>query len=327
MKKIHLIGAVALFCGLAIVMSIMLIGERDPAPQSPSQLDQSTKLMSHIKTLPTFLDENLVGNYVKIDRSFIQSCIDAGIPSNISYQAAKIFESLIDFSKDIHQGDEFFVIYEVGEIENQVSTPKKVVAAEIVNQGKSFRAVLHTNEAGRDIYLSPDGKSLELDFLKSPIQYSKVSSEFSTSRFHPILKQIRMHKGIDYSASTGTEVRAVADGIVHYMGYKGGYGKLIIIRHLNAKETRYGHLSAYSGKIHQGGRVTKGQVIGYVGMTGLATAPHLHFEFINNGKYVNPREMPREPMPFLHLEDSSYFIKHVSAKILLLDQFKNIVKI
>jgi murein DD-endopeptidase MepM/ murein hydrolase activator NlpD len=323
-KAIYLIGA--LLCFVFLSLSFDLIRQDDVMSDIHLGLNEDSQLNS-TNVLPKFLNENMVGNYVRIESSFLKSALDAGIPNKISYQAAEIFESLIDFSREIHQGDEFFVIYEVELSADNTVKPSKIIAAEMVNRGRSFKAVLHTAQDGRDIYLTPEGKSLELAFLKSPIKFSKVSSEFSKSRFHPILKKVRSHKGIDYSAAAGTEVRAVADGRIHYLGYNGGYGKLITIKHANSKETRYGHLSAYSKNIKLGGRVTKGQVIGYVGMTGLATAPHLHFEFIDNGQHLNPRKMPRESTIVLNEDQSNGFVSHVSEKIQMLDQIKIISSI
>lgn len=312
--------------GVLIFLVMVLIDANiNPDVESDNDIEPKLKLETQLNQntqLPKFLRENLVGNYVRIDKSFLKSAIAAGIPNKISYQASEIFESLIDFSREIHQGDEFFVIYEVNAEGHQTFNPIKIIAAEMVNKGNSYQAILHTTKDGRDIYLSPEGKSLELAFLKSPIKFSKVSSEFSMSRFHPILKELRSHKGIDYAAAAGTEVRAVADGRISHVGYSGGYGKLVAIKHSNAKETRYGHLSAYSNNIKPGENVTKGQVIGYVGMTGLATAPHLHFEFIDHGQHLNPRKMPTDLTKASIQGPNASFFSHVSEKIQLLDQIK-----
>ncbi|NTV95079.1 MAG: M23 family metallopeptidase, partial [Thiobacillus sp.] len=164
----------------------------------------------------------------------------------------------------------------------------RLLAAEFVNDGKAYRAVYFKDPQGRESYFTPDGKSMKRAFLKSPIPFSRVSSGFSSARYHPVLKEWRAHKGIDYAAATGTPVRAVSDAKVTFVGRKGGYGNLVLLRHQGPYSTAYGHLSRFAKGIRNGSRVSQGDIIGYVGSTGLATGPHLHYEFRVNDVQKNP---------------------------------------
>jgi murein DD-endopeptidase MepM/ murein hydrolase activator NlpD len=154
-----------------------------------------------------------------------------------------------------------------------------ILAATFINQGKIFRAVRYTNESGIAEYYSPDGRNMHKAFLRTPVEYTRISSGFSLGRMHPILNRIRAHKGVDYAAPIGTPVKATGNGKVIFRGKKGGYGNVIIVQHGNRYSTLYGHLSRFKDGLGIGSRVGQGQVIGYVGMTGLATGPHLHYEF------------------------------------------------
>jgi murein DD-endopeptidase MepM/ murein hydrolase activator NlpD len=173
----------------------------------------------------------------------------------------------------------------------------RVLAAEFINQGKTYQAVYFQNADGQGGYYTFDGKNIRKAFLRSPIEFSRISSGFSNARFHPVLKQWRAHKGIDYAAGTGTRVRATSDGVVETAGVQGGYGNLVVLRHQSKYTTWYGHLSGFAKGIRRGGRVSQGDVIGYVGATGLATGPHLHYEFRINDVHQNPLQvvMPSAP--------------------------------
>jgi len=163
-----------------------------------------------------------------------------------------------------------------------------IVAAEFVNQGRSFRAIRYTDPSGRTDYYTPDGLSLRKAFLRTPVQFSRISSRFNLHRKHPILNRIRAHKGVDYAAPVGTPVRAAGDGKVTYKGWNGGYGRFVVLQHGQRYSTAYGHLSRFAAKLRSGARVHQGQIIGYVGQSGLATGPHLHYEFRIDGRHRDP---------------------------------------
>lgn len=210
----------------------------------------------------------------------------AGIPDGIATQMAEIFGSDIDFHRDLRRGDRFTVVYEMQYLSGQPARSGRILAAEFINNGHSYRAI-HFEQNGRNGYYTADGKSLRKAFLRSPLEFSRVTSGFAM-RFHPILQQWRAHKGVDYGAPTGTKVRATGDGIVDFAGRQGGYGNLLVIKHSGNYSTAYGHLQGFAPGIRKGARVSQGDTIAYVGQTGWATGPHLHYEFRINNQQVNP---------------------------------------
>ena len=212
---------------------------------------------------------------------------DAGLPDNVAVQLADIFGSEIDFHRDLRHGDRFSVVFETIYHQGQPLRAGRVLAAEFVNHGQSHRAVYFELADGRGSYYTPEGKSLKKAFLRSPIEFSRISSGF-TMRFHPILQEWRTHKGVDYAAPSGTRVKATAEGIVEFAGRQNGYGNVIVLRHQGKYTTYYGHLNGFAAGIKKGTRVSQGDVIGYVGMTGWATGPHLHYEFRINNVQQNP---------------------------------------
>jgi hypothetical protein len=167
----------------------------------------------------------------------------------------------------------------------------RIFAAEFVNGGRAYRAVYFEDSAGHGGYYTPEGRNLRKSFLRSPLEFSTYQLGFSLSRFHPVLQSWRAHKGVDYAASTGTRVKATADGYVQFAGHQGGYGKLLVLRHMNGYTTAYGHLSGFAKGLRVGQHVGQGDVIGFVGSTGLATGPHLHYEFRVNGMHQNPLKL------------------------------------
>jgi murein DD-endopeptidase MepM/ murein hydrolase activator NlpD len=215
----------------------------------------------------------------------------AGIPDSVADQLAEIFSGEIDFHRDLRRGDSFSVVYESYEHRGIPVKTGRVLAAEFTNKGQTYRAVFFEDGRGRSGYYAPDGKSLKKAFLKCPLPFSRITSGFTTARFHPILKRWRSHKGIDYGAPAGTPVKAVADGYVAFSGRQGGYGNLVVLQHKGRYSTAYGHLSRFGKGIRRGVRISQGQIIGYVGSTGLATGPHLHYEFRVAGVQRNPLTM------------------------------------
>jgi len=212
----------------------------------------------------------------------------AGLSDNLTMELAGIFGWDIDFALDIRKGDSFTVVYEELYLEGKKLRNGKILAAEFTNRGKSYQAVRYTNSKGDSDYYSPDGKSMRKAFLRTPVEFSRISSRFNLKRKHPVLNKIRAHKGVDYAAPTGTPIRATGDGKIVHRGRKGGYGKTIIIQHGSRYSTLYAHMNNYARGMRNGKRVKQGQIIGYVGSTGLATGPHLHYEFRLNGAVRNP---------------------------------------
>lgn len=210
----------------------------------------------------------------------------AGIPDSIAVQMAEIFGGEIDFHRDLRKDDRFTVVYEMQYLNGQAARSGRILAAEFVNNGKRHRAILFEQD-GRPGYYTADGRSLKKAFLRSPLEFSRVTSGFAM-RFHPILQEWRAHKGVDYGAPSGTKVRATGDGTVDFAGTQGGYGNVVILRHGGDYTTAYGHLKGFAAGIRKGARVSQGDTIGYVGQTGWATGPHLHYEFRIGGRQVNP---------------------------------------
>lgn len=213
-----------------------------------------------------------------------------GEHGELAMRLADIFGWQIDFIRDIRVGDTFRVLVEKRMRNNKFMGYGEILAAEFTNQGQRFQGFLFHDETGVPGYYDPEGDSLKKAFLKAPLEFSRISSDFSWRRLHPILKKYRPHPGIDYAAPTGTPVRAVGDGRVIAKGWMGGGGNSVKIKHRNSYETLYMHLSRFA-RIKKGQRVEQGEIIGYVGSTGLSTGPHLDFRMKRNGKYINPHKV------------------------------------
>lgn len=223
-----------------------------------------------------------------IDSSLFGATDAAGVPDGVAVQLAEIFSGDIDFHRDLRKGDRFALVYETFYHRGLPVRSGRVLGAEFVNGGKTYRAIWYEGPNGQGSYYSPEGQSLRKAFLRSPLEFSRITSGFSGSRFHPILQTWRAHRGVDYGAPVGTRVRAVGDGIVEFAGTKSGYGKVIVLKHAGQYSTVYGHLNAFASRLRTGARVDQGDLIGYVGQTGMATGPHLHYEFRINDQPVNP---------------------------------------
>ncbi len=233
--------------------------------------------------------------------SLFAAAAKAGLDERTTMNLVDIFAWDIDFARDIREGDRFRVLYEERFDAEGRELGTRILAAEFVNQGRRYRAVRYRNAKGEEHFYTPDGQSMRKAYLRAPVKYTRISSRFSLSRKHPVLGYTRAHKGVDYAAPAGTPVHAIGDGYVRFAGWKGGYGRLIVIRHTNREHsTAYAHLRRFARGIRKGVRVHQGQVIGYVGMSGLATGPHLHFEFRIRNRPVNPlsiRSRPARPVP------------------------------
>ena len=225
-------------------------------------------------------------------RSSLFAAADAsGIPDAIAIQIADIFGGDIDFHRDLRRGDRFTVVYETLTHQGLPVRSGHVLAAEFHNQGKTYRAVWY---AGLDAdgrksggYYAPDGNNLRRAFLRSPLEFTRVTSGFGM-RMHPFMQSWRAHRGVDYGAPAGTRVRAAGDGTVEFAGRQGGYGNVVVLRHSGRYSTLYAHLSGFSQGVKRGFHVAQGDTIGYVGKTGWATGPHLHYEFRIAGQARNP---------------------------------------
>ncbi len=238
--------------------------------------------------LPAQLEQRVFMRTGEIKSTLFAAADAAGLPEPAANQLADIFGSDIDFHRDLRKGDRFTVVYEMTYSNGEPVRTGHIQAAEFINQGKSYRAMYFQTDSDHGGYYTPDGKSVRKAFLRSPLEFSRISSGFSLSRLHPVLGTWRAHKGVDYAAPIGTKVKSTADGMVSFVGKQGGYGNVVVVDHQGRYNTVYGHLSRFASGIHRGQHIVQGDIIGYVGMTGLVTGPHLHYEFKINGQQRDP---------------------------------------
>jgi len=241
-----------------------------------------------VDTIKRKLDTRQAHSSAEIKHSLFLAAQSAGLSNNMTMQLANIFGWDIDFALDIRKGDHFTVIYEEVYLDGKKIRDGNILAAEFQNRGKTYRAIRHTDKQGRSQYYSPKGMSMRKAFLRTPVDFSRISSRFSLKRKHPVLNRFRAHKGVDYAARRGTPIKATGDGRIIFKGKKGGYGRTIVIKHGSAYSTLYAHMRSYNKRSRVGSRVKQGQIIGYIGSSGLATGPHLHYEFRVNGVHRNP---------------------------------------
>ena len=228
----------------------------------------------------------------------------AGLDTSTTMQLAHIFGWNIDFIMDIRKGDEFRLLYEELFLDGEKVGEGNILMAEFRNRDREFSAFRYELADGEVDYFDEEGNSMRRAFLRNPVDFTRISSRFNLNRRHPVLNTMRAHRGVDYAAPTGTEVRAAGDGRVKFAGRRGGYGNVVILRHGGKYSTLYAHLNRFS--VRTGQRVRQGQTIGEVGMTGMATGPHLHYEFRVNGRHRDPLrvELPEaEPLPEKHHQD------------------------
>ena len=211
------------------------------------------------------------------------------IPAITIMEMANIFGGVIDFILDPRSGDQFSILYEEKYLDGEFVDNGEILATQYTNQGKQFIAVRYVDEEGETGFYNPNGESMRKAFLRSPLDVFKISSNFNPRRRHPILNTIRAHKGTDYAAPSGTPIRATSDGRVTWARRNGSFGNLVIVKHDGGFQTKYAHLSKYANGVRNGKRIRQGDIIGYVGATGGATGPHLHYEFLVNGVHQNPR--------------------------------------
>ena len=273
------------------------------------------------KTGEPALEVHNVLKTAEIRSSLFAATDAADIPDSIAIQMAEIFSSDIDFHTDLRKGDRFVVIYEAKYDSGNLVSTGQVLAAEFTNQGKTYKAVMYRTPEGKVAYYTPEGKSLHKSFLRSPLEFTRISSGFTMGRFHPVLQKIRAHKGVDMAAPIGTRIKAPADGVVQFVGVKNGYGNVIYLQHTGGVTTVYGHLSRFAPGLRAGMKVSQGDIIGNVGMTGMATGPHLHYEFLLNGVHRDPLKVAlpaAQPLAPQYRADFAAHSANLSAQLQLL---------
>ncbi len=254
-----------------------------------------------------------------IDSSLYMSAQQAGLSDGLILELAEMFGWDIDFTQDLQPGDRFAVIYNEVTLDGERVRDGDILAAEFVNRGKVLRAVRYTDPDGRVSVYKPDGSSMRKAFTRNPLPVTRITSRFNPKRLHPIFRTVRPHRGVDYGAATGTPVQVTGDGQVAFAGRQGGYGNVAIIDHGRGNRTLYAHLSRFAARMRVGQRVEQGQVIGYVGATGWATGPHLHYEFQVNGQTKDPLTVAlphAQPLPDAYRR---HFLAQTSSWVAELD--------
>jgi murein DD-endopeptidase MepM/ murein hydrolase activator NlpD len=244
----------------------------------------------------------------------------AGLSDNLIMQLVAIYGWDIDFALDIREGDSFTLIYEEQYKDGIKVADGPIIAAEFINRNTPLRAVRYKHDDGRVDYYADNGDAMRKAFLRTPVQLARISSRFNLKRKHPILNKIRAHKGVDYAASTGTPIKATGDGTVALAGKKGGYGRTVILKHGGKYSTLYAHLHKYARGVRTGKRVKQGQIIGYVGKSGLATGPHLHYEFRINGVHRNPLTVKLPKVESINKKALPEFLQTINPMIAELDR-------
>jgi len=240
------------------------------------------------ETVKEDLQSRVVSASGEITSSLFEAGQQAGLSDAAIMDLAEIFGFDIDLVLDIREGDRFTVVYEEILKDGKKVKDGNILAAEFVNQGTAYRAVRYLGKDGVAEYYRPDGQSLRRAFIRTPLAFTRISSKFSLARKHPVLNRIRAHKGVDYAAPSGTPVKATGNAKVKYAGWQGGYGRVVVLDHPGGYTTVYGHLSRFANGVRAGRSVRIGETIGYVGQSGLATGPHLHYEFRVNGVHRDP---------------------------------------
>ncbi|MDR0736278.1 MAG: M23 family metallopeptidase [Zoogloeaceae bacterium] len=258
----------------------------------------------------------------EIRHSLFGATDSAGIPDGIAVQMAEIFSGDIDFHRDLRKGDRFTLVYDIQRYPGQV-VPRagRILSAEFVNDGRMHQAFYY-EENGKGGYYNAEGKSLKKAFLRAPLAFSRVTSGFS-QRLHPIFKTWRAHKGVDYGAPIGTPVRATGNGVVQFVGPRGGYGNFVLLSHAGNYQTAYAHLSRFAQGLKKGDRVNQGDTIAYSGNTGWSTGPHLHYEFRVNGVQVNPMRLSIPDAPPLSAGQLVLFSQQSQTQLALLQLLRD----
>ncbi|MCB1802080.1 MAG: peptidoglycan DD-metalloendopeptidase family protein [Gammaproteobacteria bacterium] len=272
-----------------------------------------------IEEISKDVDKRVAGAAGVIESSLFVDAQNAGLSDGKIMELAEIFGWDIDFALEIRAGDAFRVLYEEHYLDGEKLRDGPILAAEFTNRGTTYRAVRFEDSNGDVGYFDADGHSKRRAFIRTPIKFARVSSGFNPRRWHPVLKKWRSHKGVDYAAPIGTPVRATGNGRIVFRGTKSGYGKTVIIEHASKYTTLYAHLNGYSKRSATGKRVKQGQVIGYVGKTGLATGPHLHYEFRIGGQHRDPLKVKLPKSLALAKSDLGNFRKTAAPLLARLD--------
>ena len=256
-----------------------------------------------------------------ISSSLFSTSQAIGLPDNLTMQLAQIFQWDVDFVLDIRPGDEFFALVEEQHLDGEFIGFGDILSARFVNQGRTFTAVRYTTEDGDSGYFNATGRSMRKAFLRAPVEFSRISSSFNLRRKHPLYKTVRPHRGIDYAAPPGTPILAAGDGRVEIASRTKPNGNYVVIKHGEQFVTKYLHLSKFARGVKSGKRVNQGQIIGYVGSTGYATGPHLHYEFLVNGVHQNPRTVSLPQAKPVARKEISRFREKTFENLVLLDHF------
>jgi murein DD-endopeptidase MepM/ murein hydrolase activator NlpD len=254
----------------------------------------------------------------EVESSLFGAVDSAGGDPELAVQIAQIYQWDIDFLRDIRKGDTFIVVADRQTVDGEFYGWGTVFATRFINDGRTLDAVVYPDDSGRLGYYDLEGQPLRKQFLRSPLKFSRVTSRFSMSRFHPVLRRRMPHYGVDYGAPTGTPVHVTADGTVTLAGRNGGGGNMVTVRHTNGYETNYLHLSRYGKGVRRGTRVSQGQVIGYVGSTGLSTGPHLDYRVTLHGKWINPLAISSPAVKPLSEDRLQRFLAHALAVLSLI---------
>ncbi len=264
-------------------------------------------------------DVKLAFRSASIEHSLFAAGKSANLDDKLVMELANIFGWDIDFALDIREGDSFKVLYEETFLDGEKISNGNILAAEFTNKSDTYRAVRYVNSSGTAQYYTPTGDTMRKEFLRTPIDFARISSHFNLRRKHPVLNKIRAHKGTDYAANHGTPIKSTGDGKVIFAGKKGGYGNVVIVQHGQTYKTLYAHISKFRKGIRKGARVKQGQVIAYVGSTGLATGPHLHYEFYVNGAVRNPVRVALPKAQSVPKEEMARFLKQTQSLMAELD--------
>ena len=260
--------------------------------------------------------------YGVIESSLFESAAQAGLSDRTIMNVAGIFAWDVDFILDIRSGDNYYVQYEEIWQDGEFVTDGEIIAAEFNNNGRQIQAIRFKDKNNVTDYFTPDGDSVRKAFIRAPVDFTRISSNFNPNRRHPILNTIRAHRGVDYAAPRGTPIKAAGDGKVIFRGTKSGYGKVVILQHGGNITTLYAHMSSFAAKARVGTRVRQGQTIGFVGMTGLATANHLHYEYRLNGVHRNPRTVALPDAEPINAEYRQQFLAEAAPILEELESFK-----
>lgn len=269
----------------------------------------------------TQLGRDIVTKSGEIRSSLFAATDAVGLPDHVAMQIAEIFSGDIDFHRDLRKGDRFSVVFEQFHQAGRFVRTGRVLAVEFINGKRSLQAVWFEGADNNKGYFSPDGKNLRKAFLRSPLEFSRVTSSFGM-RQHPIMQSWRAHMGVDYGAPKGTRVRATADGVVDSVGMQGGYGNMVVLRHPGGITTAYAHLSGFAAGVRKGARIAQGETVGFVGQTGWATGPHLHYEFRVNNQHRNPLTIALPAAQPLGEREMAAFRQGTGALVARLEQLR-----